>query len=205
MIDQCILILEAVNICIENKKFNMFSIRQSLSIGARLACTRYFSRYLYRYVPTVLSKVNDTVGFHHDRFIHTSITNLKNLDKLEGKMRLMFTCNKCKTRNNKLISKLAYYKGVIIVRCEGCKNNHLIADNLGWFTDAHKGTNIEKIMASKGESMRKITNDVDGYYEIVTNEALNLKSNSMNDATGNSSNNDECSNEIKKIGASNES
>jgi len=74
-----------------------------------------------------------------------------------------------------LISKLAYDKGVVIVRCDGCKNNHLIADNLGWFSKINSSINIEKLMALKGETVRKIMNDVDGYYEAVIKEEFKLQ------------------------------
>jgi hypothetical protein len=74
------------------------------------------------------------------------------------KMQLQYTCKVCNARNSKLISRLAYTKGVVIVKCDGCENNHLIADNLGWWPDLQeKGIkNIEDIMRDKGEVVRRV-------------------------------------------------
>ena len=48
------------------------------------------------------------------------------------KFELQYTCNICDTRNCHKVSRVAYRQGVVITRCKGCDNQHLIADNLGW-------------------------------------------------------------------------
>ncbi len=62
---------------------------------------------------------------------------------------MMFTCKVCSHRQGRQFSKDAYENGVVLIRCDGCDNLHLVADNLGWFKETR--INIEDIMREKGD------------------------------------------------------
>lgn len=75
------------------------------------------------------------------------------------KLAIIYTCNVCETRSAKQFTENAYKNGVVIVTCPGCNNQHLIADNLGFFSDKDEGWNIEKAMERMGGNVKAVTDD----------------------------------------------
>lgn len=65
---------------------------------------------------------------------------------------MMFTCKVCDTRNLKSSCRESYDKGVVVARCNGCDNLHLIADRLGWFGEP---SSVEEFLAARGEEVKK--------------------------------------------------
>lgn len=76
------------------------------------------------------------------------------------KMLIGFTCKVCQDRSHHVMSKHSYTKGVVLIQCPGCKNRHLIADNLGWFRDSK--TTVEDLVKEKGEAIRRVFVDNQG-------------------------------------------
>lgn len=73
------------------------------------------------------------------------------------KLAIVFTCKVCETRSVKQFTEQAYQNGVVMARCPGCENLHLIADRLGFFED--ESWDIEKAMARMGEEVKAINDD----------------------------------------------
>jgi protein import protein ZIM17 len=69
---------------------------------------------------------------------------------------MMFTCGHCNHKDTKTFTKKSYHTSVVIIKCEGCGNNHLIADNLGWFRD--EKVNIEDLSKEKGQTITRVNN-----------------------------------------------
>ncbi|KAJ2962227.1 hypothetical protein NQZ79_g2629 [Umbelopsis isabellina] len=94
--------------------------------------------------------------------IDEAIANDKEGDQVDPKHQMLigFTCKVCEERSHHIMSKLSYTKGVVLIECPGCKNRHLIADNLGWFRDGK--TTVEDLVKEKGEGIRKVIVAEDG-------------------------------------------
>jgi hypothetical protein len=84
-----------------------------------------------------------------------------------AKISMTFTCDVCETRSTKIFHRHSYENGTVIVRCPGCDNLHLVADNLGWFLDGPEGYNIETILAAKGQSVRRAAGDEEDAAEFL--------------------------------------
>ncbi|KAJ1604668.1 hypothetical protein OJ253_3541 [Cryptosporidium canis] len=58
-------------------------------------------------------------------------------------------CNVCGHQITKKFSKKAYNEGVVIVRCDNCRNHHLLSDKLGWFGDPGENFDAFKFLNNK--------------------------------------------------------
>ncbi|CAI0442710.1 unnamed protein product [Linum tenue] len=83
----------------------------------------------------------------------------------------------CETRSFKTLSRESYEKGVVVARCGGCDNLHLIADRLGWFGEPGS---VEEFLAARGEEVKKGSADT----LSLTLEDLAGKKISVEDKTG---------------------
>lgn len=87
----------------------------------------------------------------------SALADAPGVNQSGDKFVMLYTCTVCETRAAKTISKHAYNNGVVLVRCPGCENLHLIADRLGWFED--ESTDVESLLRQRGEQVKVVTED----------------------------------------------
>lgn len=92
-----------------------------------------------------------------DSNTRTSISDIPGAQTGGKKLAIVFTCKVCETRSAKQFTEQAYRHGVVMVRCPGCENLHLIADRLGFFED--ESWDIEKAMQRMGEQVTAINDN----------------------------------------------
>lgn len=107
-----------------------------------------------------------------------SFTDVPGTTNTKGKtLAIIYTCKVCNTRSAKQFTEQAYKHGVVLVKCPGCENHHLIADRLGWFEDRGvdgKGWDVERLLAEVGENVRAVSgNDV---LELTLDDIAGTKS-----------------------------
>jgi hypothetical protein len=113
------------------------------------------------------------------------------------KMIIMFTCTVCDTRSARKISKQAYEHGIVMVRCSGCNNRHLIADRMGVFEDSIEssgpaatskggvpgsGWDIRQYLSTAfGQESKYITDE--NVYELTMEDIVGAQSAKKNEET----------------------
>ena len=85
------------------------------------------------------------------------LSDVPGSEKGGKKLAIIYTCKVCDTRSAKKFTEQAYQNGLVMVRCPGCQNLHLIADNLGVFEDT--SWNIETYLEKMGDRVVAVTDD----------------------------------------------
>ena len=72
---------------------------------------------------------------HFKSYSDSNKTDDHTIASAHPRLGIAFTCKVCDERITRTFLKQSYEKGVVIIKCTKCLNHHIIADNLGWFSD----------------------------------------------------------------------
>ena len=67
----------------------------------------------------------------------------------DPKLFLAFNCKVCNFRSQKLVSKLSFERGTVMIKCAQCNNLHLLADHLNWHGEGKQ--NLQQILSKERE------------------------------------------------------
>ncbi|GER35191.1 Zim17-type zinc finger protein [Striga asiatica] len=100
-----------------------------------------------------IPSLNTSLCSENNQTTHVKLNVNSNLKVSERHdLAMLFTCKVCEARSLKTACRDSYEKGVVIARCDGCGNLHLIADRLGWFGEPGS---VEDFLAARGEEFKK--------------------------------------------------
>ncbi|XP_078604643.1 uncharacterized protein LOC144878186 isoform X2 [Branchiostoma floridae x Branchiostoma japonicum] len=151
-------------------KMAMGRNRREVSPALKMqSCACYHTPHPEHTNGTPTTQVSDNQGAPKEEELQGESETLGKVEP--EKMQLIYTCKVCQTRSVKIISKVAYTKGVVIVKCSGCNNNHLIADNLGWFSKEQGRRNVAAVLAGREDQVLEYSLD-EGTLEILTTNTL---------------------------------
>mmetsp|Transcript_1708 Transcript_1708/g.3161 ORF Transcript_1708/g.3161 Transcript_1708/m.3161 type:complete len:190 (+) Transcript_1708:3-572(+) len=92
-----------------------------------------------------------------------------------ARMGIQFTCNLCEAKTRKVFSRVSYEHGVVIVRCQNCRQQHLIADRLHYFPHlTEQGETVEEQARANGVRCVRTSVDALRFEELIRDDSVDL-------------------------------
>jgi protein import protein ZIM17 len=121
-----------------------------------------------RFLATESKSNKEELGFSSPTSATLNLDNIPGVQTEGDKLILAFTCKVCNKRSGKKISKRSYEHGVVVVRCDGCNNLHLIADRMGVFEDS--SWDIMSYLQKQNNSDNVDVSTYDNVFEMIAKD-----------------------------------